>query len=521
MGEAQVDGLDGPRVTGPEEMAGRFYAELTAAMPGWKQRLAEDPEQFGPLEHDVHAAFARGADLVLTGLLALVMKQPTFDAACEQTRRHSRHPLRQGRMRTLRVRLLGGLVVWITSLYCAPAKRRSGDTDVTAPGLHVELAQFGFGKGCSPALENKVSRQAALCPSFQLAVEELERERVVMDVKTVRRIASQCGSGLLALRTHELQQWRANRLASGTELAGKQVCVQIDGGRTKIRGALRLASRRKEHTDEDGLLIDDAPGRSRKRPRKTYDAQWREPKLVTIFVHDETGRMVKGSQPTIDGTFLGPDAIAELIAMHLHRLGAAQAAKVTFVADGAPWIWDRIPTIVRLAGLEGVPVNEVLDCCHAAHHISLALAALGLTDKERMPQYRQHRTLLRNGQWRRVVEELTDLAELSPGNAKLQTEIAYLTKHGEAGRLKYPTFRACGLPLGSGAIESSVRRVINLRLKGNGMFWREAHAEEMLQVRAQVLTGRWDERMTAKRRHLRYDGRLDWRWDPQPMSSKT
>ena len=65
------------------------------------------------------------------------------------------------------------------------------------------------------------------------------------------------------------------------------------------------------------------------------------------------------------------------------------------------------------------------------------------------------------------------------------------------------------------------RRVINLRLKGNGMFWREAHAEEMLQVRAQVLTGRWDERMTAKRRHLRYDGRLDWRWDPQPMSSKT
>ena len=132
MGEAQVDGLDGPRVTGPEEMAGRFYAELTAAMPGWKQRLAEDPEQFGPLEHDVHAAFARGADLVLTGLLALVMKQPTFDAACEQTRRHSRHPLRQGRMRTLRVRLLGGLVVWITSLYCAPAKRRSGDTDVTA-----------------------------------------------------------------------------------------------------------------------------------------------------------------------------------------------------------------------------------------------------------------------------------------------------------------------------------------------------------------------------------------------------
>ncbi len=63
MGEAHVDGPDGTRVTGPEEMAGRFYAELTAAIPAWKQPLAEEPEQFGPLEHDVHAAFARGADL--------------------------------------------------------------------------------------------------------------------------------------------------------------------------------------------------------------------------------------------------------------------------------------------------------------------------------------------------------------------------------------------------------------------------------------------------------------------------
>jgi hypothetical protein len=193
---------------------------------------------------------------------------------------------------------------------------------------------------------------------------------------------------------------------------------------------------------------------------------------------------------------------------------------IAFVADGASWIWDRIPAIVRLGGLEGVTVHEVLDCCHAAHHISLALAAIGMNDQERMPLYREHRTLLRNGQWRRVVEELTGLAEIYPENEKIRTEIAYLSKHGEAGRLKYPTFRALGLPLGSGAIESSIRRVINLRLKGNGIFWREENAEEMLQVRAQVITNRWDERVRAKRQHLSYDGRTEWRWEPQAMSSK-
>ena len=233
---------------------------------------------------------------------------------------------------------------------------------------------------------------------------------------------------------------------------------------------------------------------------------------------DEPGYQTKA---TVDGTFLGPDAIAELTAMHLHRLGAAEALSVTFVSDGAPWIWDRVANIVRLAHLGAVPIHEVLDCCHAAHHISLALVALGLSDEQRMPLYRQQRTLLRNGQWRRVVDELSALTERDAGNEKFQTELAYLRKHGETGRLSYPRYRSLGLPLGSGAIESNVRRVINLRLKNNGMFWRQGEAEMMLQVRAQILTQCWDDRLAEMRQLLRHDGRQDWQWEPQPVSSKS
>jgi len=144
--------------------------------------------------------------------------------------------------------------------------------------------------------------------------------------------------------------------------------------------------------------------------------------------------MVKKSRATIDGTFQGPDALAEIVAMHVHRLGAADAMSVTFVADGATWIWDRIPAIVAKAGLKSVTVHEVLDNCHAAHHISLALKAFGLTEQERMAHYRELRTCLRNGQWQQVVDDLTDLSTLleSDSNAlsAMQTEIAYLQKHG-------------------------------------------------------------------------------------------
>jgi hypothetical protein len=42
------------------------------------------------------------------------------------------------------------------------------------------------------------------------------------------------------------------------------------------------------------------------------------------------------------------------------------------------------PMIIERAGLKGVAIHEVLDNCHAAHHISLALAALGLNHEQRM-----------------------------------------------------------------------------------------------------------------------------------------
>ena len=175
--------------------------------------------------------------------------------------------------------------------------------------------------------------------------------------------------------------------------------------------------------------------------------------------------------------------------------------------------------IKRLAKLEGVVTHEVLDCCHATHHISGALKALGLNDAARLPLYREHRTLLRNGQWRRVVTELTDLAsEASPEHA-VWTEIAYIEKHDTAGRLSYPHFKGLGLPLGSGAIESSIRRVINLRLKSNSTFWKETSAEAMLQLRSQLLTDRWYERLTASR-CLRSRGALKTTiWTPGPAAS--
>jgi hypothetical protein len=522
MGGVSVDGREGAYIKTVAEMFGRFSGEVFPRMAEWEQRLKDSPQDLEAIEFEVQHAFMRGASLVVAGLISVVMQTPELASAAEQTRRSCSTPLAAGRNRTMAIRLLGGVMMWITSLYCEPRRGVFRRPDDQASGMHIEQAQFGFGKKVSPGLETQVSRQAALCPSFELAQTELERGGVKLDVKAVRRVAQQCGEKLLKLRTVDLEKWRAQALESTGELAGKRVTVQIDGGRTKLRGDLKKASPRQETLGEDGLVISDAPGRSKPRAKRTFDAEWREPKLMTIFIHNDKGRMEQKSQATIDGTFTGPDAMAELVAMHLHRLGAAAAESVTFVGDGAVWIWDRIEAIVKQAGLpDDVKVHQVLDNCHAVHHISLALASLGVSVEDRMPLYRELRSRLRNGQWKSVVNELQQFADDDPANAALKTELNYLRKHGEAGRLNYTQFRRLGLPLGSGAIESSIRRVINLRLKGNGIFWREEHAEEMLQLRALVISDRWNTQIRRMRTLSRTRHLVDWHWTPQPMSRPT
>ncbi len=76
------------------------------------------------------------------------------------------------------------------------------------------------------------------------------------------------------------------------------------------------------------------------------------------------------------------------------------------------------------------------------------------------------------------------------GNKKLAREKNYFISN--AASINYRFFRRMGMPIGSGAIESAVRRVVNLRLKGAGMFWIKENAEGLLHLRCQLKSGNWD-----------------------------
>jgi hypothetical protein len=255
-----------------------------------------------------------------------------------------------------------------------------------------------------------------------------------------------------------------------------------------------------------------SPKQRKKGQRRKFATPWREPKVLVIFAFDAQGKMKKLSQPLIDGTLLGPDHLADLAAWHLHRLGAAKAEVVVFLSDGASWIWDRLDGIIARAGLDPSRTIRVLDWCHAVEHVNRALTLLRLKDSERTKTFRELRTLLKQSRYAEVVEELERLAGKRPKKHKVWTEIRYLRKHGEAGHLQYLMFKRRGLPIGSGAVESTVRRVVNLRLKSNAMYWQEENAEAIFAIRAALLSDRWEPLLNAVQQSMSRDARLTWRW---------
>jgi hypothetical protein len=170
-------------------------------------------------------------------------------------------------------------------------------------------------------------------------------------------------------------------------------------------------------------------------------------------------------------------------------LGTAMVMMVVLLGDGADWIWRYGRTFLAVAGVKLV---EIVDIYHAFQHLAVvAKAVFG----EGSPQ---------GGEWLEPLKR--DLEAEGPGpilgalatlNAEsecareeVRKAIGYFTEH--TARMDYPRFRALNLPIGSGAIESTCKTLIERREKGAGMRWTESGAQSVASLRAVYRSGRWD-----------------------------
>jgi len=312
----------------------------------------------------------------------------------------------------------------------------------------------------------------ALDTTFEGAAEIFQRRGIELSAKRIRTISESFAAAALRQRQKLVQRYLAGLTPAGNAVQGKVIVVCMDGGRINIRTPKRR-------------------GRKKKGAKsRGFHANWREPKLFTIYEIGSDGKLRRDAPVRCDGTLAGHKQTLTLLACELHRLGAAQAAKVVFAGDGASWIWGHLNELLKEVGIERDKVVEVLDFAHAVEHLAHVAEVLpGKTATARRRWVQKHRRMLRHGQVEEVIQTLTSLATKHRRKKKIRTELEYFLKHKH--RMQYDAYEKAGIPMGSGSVESAIRRVVNMRLKAAGMFWLKHNGEGFLHLRCQAKTGQW------------------------------
>jgi hypothetical protein len=152
----------------------------------------------------------------------------------------------------------------------------------------------------------------------------------------------------------------------------------------------------------------------------------------------------------------------------------AQLRPVVVLGDGAPWIWGLA------ADHFGAERTEIVDYWHVTEHVWNVARALYGDGTERADSWAEAWCvdLLEHG----VEPWLAALRSAEPPDATaeevVRIERGYFTTN--AARMAYPTFRAHGLPIGSGAVESAAKHVVQVRMKRSGMRWSDAGGQAIL-----------------------------------------
>jgi hypothetical protein len=322
-----------------------------------------------------------------------------------------------------------------------------------------------------------VSQAATQAPSFEQARPIVAWMGLDFSKSRIRRISEEFCQVGLAVREQKLRQWTAGSQPQGEALKGKRVAIGVDGGRVNIRQTQRK-------------------GRKRKSGWPGYQTDWKEPKLLIIYIIDEQGRKIKQmDMPLIaDGTLKGKEEFLRILEMHLHQLGIAGAERIVLLGDGAKWIWNNVPDLLSRLGCRPAQVTEILDNCHATQHLyKVGEALFGATAGKQWA--RKWAKKLKKGQAEELIKEIHCFLVKKVGNdlETVETEYHYFRSHQNKGRLDYKRFKEEKLPLGSGVVESLIRQVLNLRLKSCSKAWLEENAEAFLYARCQWAVHHWSD----------------------------
>lgn len=332
----------------------------------------------------------------------------------------------------LRSRLL------ITRSGCRTWRRAYYHCRACAKGWCPRDQTLGIGRGqCSRQVQALIARFSSYLPD-RVAAEELEAVcGVKLSTRTVQTYSRRVGERIAA----QWAQWQSAR--ESEELPASELPV----------APARL------HVTMDGVMVH-------------VDGAWHEAKLGGVYQTDSKGVAAR----TRYSATLAPSAtFGKRVRVLAHLSGADRCRDVAVVADGAAWIWQE-------TGKYFPQSVQVLDFYHVTEHLwAYAHARFGEGSAEAGAWMEEQKTRLLADEADKVIAAVAAWHPRSQAKRKVREQLlGYLGEH--RARLRYRTFSEAGYHIGSGVAESGRKNVVQARMKGSGMRWKQAGAEAMLHL---------------------------------------
>lgn len=202
---------------------------------------------------------------------------------------------------------------------------------------------------------------------------------------------------------------------------------------------------------------------------------WHEMKAGAFWTTNAQGRAqaIEYYTDTVSAERFG-----DLVWARAFDRGANLASELVFIADGAHWIW-------RIVNAHFPNAIQVVDWFHASSYlVKIANAAFGEGSSQATAWLEPVKAALYDG---RLGTVMRACRAVSPWACKPVADArSYFATNRT--RLRYAKFRALGLQIGSGSMESGCKQIALERLKIAGAQWSLDGARKLAKARAAFLS---------------------------------
>lgn len=249
-------------------------------------------------------------------------------------------------------------------------------------------------------------------------------------------------------------------------------------------------------------------GRPRRgAPRNPIQRVFRMAYVATVTLHDADGHALHtiryGGMPHLDPADLGEALRRDVSTL----LGTQPSLEVVLLADGAKELWGVLEEKLsaKSLGIPGRQVTSLIDFWHVLEKLAGAASMLWAEEKARsqLAQWRRLLLLRRDAPAtiRRTLSRSRGLNSWLNGAQPVREAATYLENN--AHRMRYTRARRRGLPIGSGNVEATCKSLVSMRMKRPGARWKAETGEDVIQLRALMLSDRWNDATRLALRPLR------------------